>query len=104
MTYAACLTLAVTLCAVGMCGAGDKGLPGNYEHLKKLEPLIGTWAGEFVASQDHPTANIKNTVVLFCRILLKNFTRSKDAKHPLKALTTINPSLSPTRNLQRGTM
>jgi hypothetical protein len=59
MDYAACLALALTLCAVGMSRAGDNGLPGNYEHLKNLEPLIGTWTGEFVAPQDHPTANIK---------------------------------------------
>src|SRR5262249_21201123 len=57
--YAACLALALTLCAVGLSRAEDKALPGNYEHLKKLEPLIGTWTGEFVAPHDHPTANIK---------------------------------------------
>ena len=57
MKYAACLAL--TLCAVGMSHAEDKALPGNYEYLKKLKPLIGTWTGEFVAPQDHPTANIK---------------------------------------------
>ena len=59
MTYAACLALALTLCAVGMSSAEDKAPLGNYEHLKKLEPLIGTWTGEFVAPQDWPTANIK---------------------------------------------
>ena len=59
MKYAACLGLALTLCAVGLSRAEDKAPPGNYEHLKKLEPLIGTWTGEFVAPQDHPTANIK---------------------------------------------
>jgi len=57
--YAFYLALALTLCAVAVSGAQDKGLPGNYEHLKKLEPLIGTWTGEFVAPQDWPTANIK---------------------------------------------
>src|SRR5262245_59151087 len=41
--YSACPVLALALCAaVGMSAAQDKGLPGNYEHLKKLEPLIGT--------------------------------------------------------------
>jgi hypothetical protein len=59
VTYAAYLALALTLYAVGMSRAEDKGLPGNYEHLKKLEPLIGTWTNEFVAPNDHPTANIK---------------------------------------------
>ena len=59
MDYAACLALALTLCAVGMSRAEDQGLPGNYEHLKNLEPLIGTWTGEFVAPNDHPTANIQ---------------------------------------------
>jgi hypothetical protein len=29
------------------------------EHLKQLEPLIGTWTGEWVAPQDRPTANLK---------------------------------------------
>jgi hypothetical protein len=57
--YAACLSLALTLCAVGLSRAEDKRLLGNYEHLKKLEPIIGTWSGEFVAPHDHPTANIK---------------------------------------------
>lgn len=33
--------------------------PGNYEHLKNLEPLIGTWTGEWIISQDRPTAGIK---------------------------------------------
>ena len=33
--------------------------PGNYEHLKQLEPLIGAWTGEWVLSQDRPTAGIK---------------------------------------------
>jgi hypothetical protein len=56
---AVCLALALTLCAVGVARAADQGLPGNYEDLKKLEPLIGTWTGQFVAPQDHPTANIK---------------------------------------------
>ena len=32
---------------------------GNYEHLKKLEHLIGTWSGEFVSPTDWPTANLK---------------------------------------------
>ena len=59
MTYAACLAVALTLCAVGQSRAEDKALPGNYEHLKKLEPLIGTWTGEFVSPHDWPTANIK---------------------------------------------
>jgi hypothetical protein len=39
--------------------AQEKGLPGNYEHLKKLEHLIGTWTGEFVSPHDWPTANVK---------------------------------------------
>ena len=59
MKDAACLALALTLCAVGMSRAADNALPGNYEHLKKLEPLIGTWTGEFVSPHDWPTANIK---------------------------------------------
>ena len=59
MTFAACLALAVILCAVGMSGAEDKAPVGNYEHLKKLEPLIGTWTGEWVTSVDRPTAKIK---------------------------------------------
>ena len=33
--------------------------PGNYEHLKQLEPLIGAWTGEWVLSEDRPTAGIK---------------------------------------------
>jgi hypothetical protein len=37
----------------------DKASLGNYEHLKQLEPLIGTWTGEFVSPDDRPTANIK---------------------------------------------
>jgi hypothetical protein len=57
--YAACLALALPLCAVGTSGAGNKGLPGNYEDLKKLEPLIGIWSAEFVAPYDWPTANVK---------------------------------------------
>jgi hypothetical protein len=57
--YASYLALALTLCAVGVARAADQGLPGNYEHLKKLEPLIGTWTGEFVSPHDWPTANIK---------------------------------------------
>src|SRR4051812_35355438 len=59
MTCTACLALALSLCVVGMSGAEDKRLPGNYEHLKKLEPLIGTWTGEFVSPHDWPTANVK---------------------------------------------
>jgi len=58
-TIAAWLALALPLCAVGPSRAEDKAPHGNYEHLKKLEPLIGTWSGEFVAPYDHPTANIK---------------------------------------------
>ena len=42
-----------------MSDTADKALPGNYEHLKKLEPLIGTWTGEFESPHDWPTANIK---------------------------------------------
>src|SRR5262249_21214414 len=42
-----------------MSDAADNRLPGNYEHLKKLEPLIGTWAVEAVAPIDWPTANVK---------------------------------------------
>src|SRR5437016_13576339 len=57
--YAVCLALALTLCAVGMSGAQDHAPLGNYEHLKKLEPLIGTWTVEFVAPEDRPTTNIK---------------------------------------------
>jgi hypothetical protein len=59
MTYAACRALALTFCVVGMSGAEDKTPLGNYEHLKKLEPLIGTWTEEFVAPEDRPTTNIK---------------------------------------------
>ena len=59
MKYAACLALAVTLCAAGLSRAADNALPGNYEHLKNLEPLIGTWTGERDIPQDSPTANIK---------------------------------------------
>ena len=59
MKYAACLALALALCAAGPSRAEDKGLPGNYEHLKNLEPLIGAWSAEFVAPIDWPTANIK---------------------------------------------
>jgi hypothetical protein len=57
--HAACLALALTLCAVGMSRAEDKTPPGNYEHLKKLEPLIGTWTGAWDSSQDRPTAGLK---------------------------------------------
>jgi hypothetical protein len=57
--YAACLALALPLCAVGPSRAEDKGLPGNYKDLKKLEPLIGAWSAEFVAPFDWPTANVK---------------------------------------------
>jgi hypothetical protein len=57
--YAPCLALALALCAGGTSGAEDKAPRGNYEHLKNLEPLIGTWTGETVFSQDSPTANIK---------------------------------------------
>ena len=42
-----------------MSDAADKAPLGNYEHLKGLEPLIGTWAGEWDIPQDRPTANIK---------------------------------------------
>jgi hypothetical protein len=59
MKYAACLALALTLCAVGLSRAAEKAPPGNYEHLKKLEPLIGTWTGEWVAPQDRPDMNLK---------------------------------------------
>ena len=60
MSYAAaCLALALTLCVVGMSSAEDKAPLGNYEHLKKLKPLIGTWTGEFLSPYDRPTANIK---------------------------------------------
>jgi hypothetical protein len=59
MTCAACLALALTLCAVGMSSAQDNAPLGNYQHLKKLEPLIGTWTGEFVSPHDWPTAYIK---------------------------------------------
>lgn len=59
MTYAVCLVLALTFCTVRMSGAEDKSLPGNYERLKKLEILIGTWTGEFVSPHDWPTANLK---------------------------------------------
>jgi hypothetical protein len=59
MTFAACLALAVILCAVGMSGAEDKAPVGNYEHLKKLEPLIGTWTAEWDAPEDRPTTKIK---------------------------------------------
>ena len=37
----------------------DKAPLGNYEHLKGLEPLIGTWTGEWDSSQDRPTAGLK---------------------------------------------
>jgi hypothetical protein len=57
--HVTCLALALALCVVGMSGAEDKVPLGNYEHLKKLEPLIGTWTGEFVSPHDWPTANIK---------------------------------------------
>lgn len=33
--------------------------PGNYEHLKQFEPLIGTWTMESVVPEDRPTANMK---------------------------------------------
>jgi hypothetical protein len=42
-----------------MSDAAETAPLGNYEHLKKLEPLIGTWSGEFVNPHDRPTANIK---------------------------------------------
>jgi hypothetical protein len=42
-----------------MSDAADKAPLGNYEHLKNLEPLIGTWTGERDLPQDHPTANLK---------------------------------------------
>ena len=42
-----------------MSDAADKAPPGNYEHLKQLEPLIGTWTGEWDTSQDRPTAGLK---------------------------------------------
>jgi hypothetical protein len=42
-----------------MSGAEDRAPRGNYEHLKNLEPLIGTWTGERAFTQDSPTANIK---------------------------------------------
>lgn len=58
MNYAA-VCLALALCIVSMSSAEDKGLPGNYEHLKPLEPLLGTWTGEFVSPNEWPTANIK---------------------------------------------
>jgi hypothetical protein len=57
--YAACLALALALCAVGLSGAEDKAPLSNYKHLKGLEPLIGTWTGERDFPQDWPTANIK---------------------------------------------
>ena len=41
-----------------MSDAADKAPLGNYEHLKNLEPLIGTWVGEWDIPQDRPTANI----------------------------------------------
>jgi len=69
--YAACLALALTLCAIGLSGAEDKAPPGNYEHLKKLEPLIGTWTGEWVAPQDRPTANIKKGEKLTLTVTFK---------------------------------
>jgi hypothetical protein len=59
MSYAVCLGLALALCAVGMSSAEDKAPLGNHEHLKKLEPLIGTWTGEWDTSQDRPTAGLK---------------------------------------------
>src|SRR5688572_26229619 len=59
MEYAAYFALALTLFAVSVSRAADKGLPGNYEHLKEFEPRIGTCTGEFVAEYDHPTANVK---------------------------------------------
>lgn len=60
MQYAACLALALTLCHGNLSRAEDTPMPlGNYEHLKQLEPLIGTWSGEFVSPHDWPTANIK---------------------------------------------
>jgi hypothetical protein len=42
-----------------MSNTADNAPPGNYEHLKNLEPLIGTWIGEWVIAQDRPTAGIK---------------------------------------------
>jgi hypothetical protein len=80
--YAACLALALTLCAVGLSRAADKALPGNYEHLKKLEPLIGTWTGEFVAPQDHPTANMKKGDKLTLTLTYKwNLNKSAISNH-----------------------
>jgi hypothetical protein len=69
--YAACLALALTLCAVGMSGAEDKAPPGNYEHLIKLEPLIGTWTGEWDSSQDRPTARLKKGEKLTLTVTFK---------------------------------
>lgn len=59
MTYTACLALALTLCVVGMSSAEDKAPLGNYEDLKPLEPLIGTWTAEWDAPEDRPTTGIK---------------------------------------------
>ena len=59
MKYAPCLALALTFWTIGLSPAGDKAPPSNYKHLKKLEPLIGTWTGEVDFPQDSPTANIK---------------------------------------------
>jgi hypothetical protein len=59
MKYAACLALALALCAVGPSPAEDKAPSCNYEHLKKLEPLIGAWAGDWVAPQDRPILKMK---------------------------------------------
>lgn len=42
-----------------MSDAADKAPLGNYEHLKDLEPLIGTWTGAWDTSQDRPTAGLK---------------------------------------------
>lgn len=59
MKHATCLGLALALCAVGLARAEDKAPLGNYEHLKMLEPLIGTWTEESIAAEDRPTTNIK---------------------------------------------
>jgi hypothetical protein len=61
----------VTLCAVALSRAEDNTPPGNYEHLKKLEPLIGTWTGEWVSSQDRPTANLKKGEKLVLTVTYK---------------------------------
>jgi len=72
MSYAAvCLALALTLCAVGMSSAENKAPLGNYEHLKKLEPLIGTWTSEWVAPEDRPTTSIKKGQKLTLTVTFK---------------------------------